>query len=62
LATISVADAAAVGIGDVVGTGAHVAVHAQTPGTPQHPFSGDPLWIELDGVFAVRGMVLHGEN
>ncbi len=57
-----VSAAGAVAEGDVVGQGAGVVIHAQTPGTPQHPFSGDPLWMGLDGVFAVRGMVLRGGN
>jgi hypothetical protein len=52
----------AVGAGDVVGQGGTVVIHAQTPGTPQHPFSGEPLWIGLDGVFPVRGMVLQRED
>jgi hypothetical protein len=58
----TVAANGAVGAGDPVGQGAGVVVHAQTPGTAQHPFSGEPRWIGLDGVFPVRGMVLRGEN
>ncbi len=49
-----------VAAGDPLGRGAGVVIHAQTPGTAQHPFSGDPLWIGLEGVFPVRGMVLRG--
>jgi hypothetical protein len=48
--------------GDLLGEGVRVVIHAQSPGTPQHPFSGDPQWIALDGVFPVRGMVLRREN
>ena len=53
---------ATMAVGDVLGAGARVVIHAQSPGTPQHPFSGNPQWIALDGVFPVRGMVLRSGN
>jgi hypothetical protein len=51
-----------VAAGAVVGMGEAVVIHAQSPGTGLHPFSGDPLWIRLDGIFPVRGQVLAGQN
>jgi hypothetical protein len=41
-----------------LGTASSLTLHAQTPGTPAHPFSGDPFWITLNGSFPVRGLVL----
>lgn len=47
-------------VGDAVGQGADMVIHAQSPGTAAHPFSGEPKWISLNGVFPVRGAVLGG--
>jgi hypothetical protein len=51
-----------VAAGGVLGSGRAVVIHAQSPGTAQHPFSGDPVWIRLGGVFPTRGQVLAGQR
>jgi hypothetical protein len=33
----------------------HLHIHAQRPGPPGAPWSGDPLPIRFDGRFLVRG-------
>ncbi|MGL4321097.1 MAG: hypothetical protein ACRCS3_09565 [Paracoccaceae bacterium] len=47
-----------VSAGAAIGTASSLALHAQTPGTSAHPFSGNPLWITLNGSFPVRGWVI----
>jgi hypothetical protein len=47
-----------VSAGAALGTASSLTLHAQTPGTTAHPFSGNPLWITLNGLFPVRGLVL----
>lgn len=46
-------------LGEVGNSGAstepHLHIHAQRPGTPEAPISGDPLAISIDGRFLVRG-------
>ncbi|MFM2388995.1 MAG: hypothetical protein RLZZ437_550 [Pseudomonadota bacterium] len=44
--------------GAPLGTATTLTLHAQTPGTSAHPFSGDPLWLSLNGSFPVRGWVI----
>lgn len=45
-------------MGQSIGTASTLTLHAQTPGTSTHPFSGTPRWISLNGTFATRGWVL----
>jgi len=51
-------------LGEVGNSGAstapHLHIHAQTPGTPEEPFSGTPLHIRLDGTFPVRNRQMSG--
>jgi hypothetical protein len=56
LATL--AAAGPVTTGAPLGTATSLTLHAQTPGTSVHPFSGDPRWITLHGRFPVRGLVI----
>jgi hypothetical protein len=44
--------------GQIIGTAASLTLHAQSPGTAAHPFSGTPQWLALNGRFPVRGAVL----
>lgn len=36
----------------------HLHIHAQTPGTPEHMLSGDPVPITIAGRYPVRGRIL----
>ncbi len=49
---------APVEIGQPIGTATTLTLHAQSPGTTAHPFSGTPQWISLNGTYPVRGWVL----
>jgi hypothetical protein len=56
LTTVTAEPAATAGA--PLGAASSLTLHAQTPGTSAHPFSGDPLWITLNGSFPVRGWVI----
>jgi len=51
-------------LGEVGNSGAstepHLHIHAQRPGTPEAPISGEPLGLRIDGRFLVRGDRLRG--
>ncbi len=40
----------------------HLHIHAQTPGTPEAPFSGTPLPIRLDGRYLARNDRVSGDR
>lgn len=53
-------------LGEVGNSGAstepHLHIHAQRPGTPEAPISGDPLALRIDGRFLVRGDRIRGRD
>ncbi|MFN4128700.1 MAG: M23 family metallopeptidase [Paracoccaceae bacterium] len=53
-------------LGEVGNSGAstepHLHIHAQRPGTPEEPISGEPFGIRIDGRFLVRGDRLRGRG
>lgn len=53
-------------LGEVGNSGAstepHLHIHAQRPGTPEAPISGEPLGLRIDGRFLVRGDRLSGRD
>ncbi len=38
----------------------HLHIHAQTPGTAERPFSGEPLKMRIEGTYLVRNMTVSG--
>jgi hypothetical protein len=44
--------------GTPVGTARELTLSYQTTGTTAHPFSGEPIWISLNGTVPVRGWVI----
>jgi hypothetical protein len=54
----SIAATGPLAVGSLVGQGNRITLHAQTPGTATHPFSGEPLWISLNGTYPVRSAIL----
>lgn len=59
LSDLTSADArGAVTQGQPIGTALTLTLHAQSPGTAAHPFSGTPAAISLNGTYPVRGFVL----
>ncbi|MGL4320833.1 MAG: hypothetical protein ACRCS3_08220 [Paracoccaceae bacterium] len=44
--------------GAVVGEATLLTLHAQEPGNAAHPFSGNPVWLRLNGSFPARGWIV----
>jgi hypothetical protein len=47
-----------VAAGAPVGTASALTLSYQTTGTTTHPFSGEPMWLSLNGTVPVRGLVI----